>query len=190
MIRGFARIACIGAQLVVFGSCSSVSYVVDWDTQHNFNGHQTYTWFERAPSPNRGQPPTEANSIVAGRISRSVNNALQSRGLEQAPAGEADLMATYFLVLQARTVMYHTGWAYPMAGWGWGPRWGWGGGWGGGRSSLETVTEGTLVIDILDGKSRKLVWRGVADRAFRKPNPSDEQVAGYIERLMRDFPPR
>ncbi len=87
--------------------------------------------------------------------------------------------------------MYHTGWSMPMGyrgGWGWGG-WGWGGGWSGGRSSMETYTEGTIVVDVLDTKTRTLVWRGIAENAFRKPNPDDEKVAKVIGKVMLNFPP-
>jgi len=54
---------------------------------------------------------------------------------------------------------------------------------------METYTEGTIVVDVLDTKTRTLVWRGIAENAFRKPNPDDEKVAKIIEKVMTDFPP-
>ena len=183
-MKKLTRTVVMGALLVLVGSCSSVSYVVDWDTQNDFSGYRTFAWFELAPSPDKGQPPSQANAIVAARIRRSVTNELQTRGLSKTEVGEADVMVTYALVLQSRVVMYNTGWAYPYGGW----RWGWGG-WGGGWSSAQTYTEGTLVVDVLDGASRRLVWRGVAERAFTKPNPSDDQVAAIVAKVMAGFPP-
>jgi len=189
MDRG-ARSLVMGALLLMVGGCSSVTYIVDWDTQHDFSDYKTFAWFELAPSPHRGQPPNQANAIVAGRIRRSVTSEIEGRGLVKAEVGDADAMVTYALVLQSHSVMYHTGWAYPMGGW----RWGWGGGgwggWGGGWSSSRIYTEGTLVVDVLDGKRRQLVWRGVAERAFKKPNPTDEQVAKIVARVMQDFTPQ
>jgi hypothetical protein len=184
------RFLVMGALLVVLGSCATGRYVVDWDTRHNFSGAGTYAWFQLAPQPDRGEPPTQANAIVAGRIHRAVDQALAAKGFSKAEVGKADFMVTYALVLRPRLVMVHTGWAYPFGGWGWGG-WGWGGwgGWGGGWTSSRTFTEGTLVVDILDGKNRQLVWRGVADGAFTRPNPSDERVARVVARVLRDFPP-
>jgi hypothetical protein len=46
------------------------------------------------------------------------------------------------------------------AGWGYG----WGYGWNpylwGGRSYVSSTTEGTLYIDLIDAKKKKLVWEG------------------------------
>jgi hypothetical protein len=184
-----ARYIFLGVLALAVSSCSSTSYIVDWDSQSDFSGYRSYAWFERAPSkPGRGQPPNQANAIMAGRILRSLDGEMELRGLDKRPAGKSDLLVTYYLVINSRMVMYHTGWSYPVGRWGWG--WGWyGGGWGLGRSSLQTVTEGTLVVDVLDSSSRSLVWRGVAERAFSKPNPTDQRVAKVVARLMRDFPP-
>lgn len=53
---------------------------------------------------------------------------------------------------------------------------------------LEVVVGG-VPVDVLDTKTRTLVWRGIAENAFRKPNPDDEKVAKTIAKVMQDFPP-
>jgi len=183
----------VAALLVIVGSCSSTRYIVDQDTRHDFSSYSSYAWFQLASPPDKAKPPTEANTILTRRIRWAIDGELTTKGLESAPVGDADFLVTYSMVLQSRMVMYHTGWSMPMGGWGWGwgGGWGrgWGGGWSGGRSSLETYTEGTIVVDVLDTKTRTLVWRGIAENAFRKPNPNDEKVAKIIARVMRDFPP-
>ena len=173
----------VAALLMIVGSCSSTRYIVDQDTRHDFSSYSSYAWFQLASPPDKAEPPTEANTILTRRIRWAIDGELTTKGLEPAPVGDADFLVTYSLVLQSRMVMYHTGWSMPMGGWGWG------GGWSGGRSSLETYTEGTIVVDVLDTKTRTLVWRGIAENAFRKPNPNDEKVAKIIAKVMQDFPP-
>ena len=48
-------------------------------------------------------------------------------------------------------------------GWGFGFGWGWGPGWGMGMGFTQTTTtpEGTLYIDIVDAKTKELVWQGI-----------------------------
>jgi hypothetical protein len=184
------------ALLLIVGSCSSTRFIVDHDTRHDFSGYSSYAWFKLAPPPDRARPPSNENTILTRRIRWAVDGELAGRGLEKTELGEADFLVSYMLVLRARMVMYHTGWSVPMGGrgrwgwggWGWGG-WGWGAGWGGGRSSLETFTEGTIVVDVLDPDTRTLVWRGVIERAFRKPNPDDEKIRKLVARVMQDFPP-
>jgi len=173
----------LAAMLVLIGSCSTVSYVTDWDTQRDFAPYRSFAWFELPPHPKDGQPSAPGNQLIVDRIRRSVVSELAAKGLESKETGQADLLVSYFVVLQPRMVMYHSGWGYPY------PYYGWGGGWAGGASYARSYTEGTLVVDVLDASGRKLVWRGIAQGAFTRPNPSDEHVAKVVSRLLRDFPP-
>lgn len=183
-------VVAVSALALVVGSCSSTKYIVDRDTQQSFSGYSTYAWFELASPPDKAKPPTEANTIVNGRIHRAIDRELATKGMKKGKVEDADFLVTYSLVLQSRMVMYSTGWYGPMGGWGWGGwGWGWGGGWTGSTSRLETYTDGTIVVDVLDVGTRKLVWRGIAESAFTKPNPDDEMVAKKISKLMQGFPP-
>jgi hypothetical protein len=162
--------------------------VVDHDTRHDFSGASSYAWFKLAAPPDQAKPPTEENTILTRRIRWAVDGELASKGFAAKPVGEADLLVTYSLVLQSRMVMYHTGWSAPYGYWGWGG-WGWGVGWSGGRTSVDTYTEGTIVVDVLDSESRRLVWRGIVENAFNKANPDDEKIGKVVSRVMEEFPP-
>ncbi len=190
-MKKLTLIVALAVLALIAGSCSSTRYIVDSDTRHDFGGYSTYAWFQLASPPDKAKPPTEANTILTRRIRWAIDGALAGKGLNTGEVGDADFLVTYSMVLQSKMVMYHTGWSMPMGGWGWGG-WrggGWGGGWSGGRSSTDTYTEGTIVVDVLDTKTRTLVWRGIAENAFTKPNPDDEKVAKIIGKVMQDFPP-
>jgi len=178
----------LAALLAIVGSCAGTRFYVDYDTRHDFSGYATYAWFQLAAPPDKATPPTEANTILTRRIRWAIDGELANKGFSKAEVGDADFLVTYTLVLQSRMVMYHTGWSVPVGGWGWG--WGgWGVGWTGGRSSLETYTEGTIVVDVLDTTSRALVWRGIIESAFKKPNPDDEKIRKVVAKVMEGFPP-
>jgi hypothetical protein len=189
-MKRLALIVALITVTVAVGSCSSTRFIVDHDTRHDFRGYQTYAWFKLASPPDKAKPPTEANTILTRRIRWAIDGELANKGFEKAEVGDADFLVTYSLVLNSRMVMYHTGWSVPIGGWGWGwGGWGWGVGWSGGRSSLETYTEGTIAVDVLDTKTRTLVWRGIIENAFRKPNPDDDKIRKLVMRVMEDFPP-
>lgn len=178
------RIGGLAALALALGGCST-SYVVDWDAANDFSVYRTYAWYELAPPRGESAPQEAPNAIVADRVRRSVTAALDGKGLRPAAAGEADLLVTYGIVLQQGVRVSHSGWGGPY--WGWR---GWGRGPGWGHATARTYVEGTLVVDVLDGSRRRLVWRGIADGAFTKPNPSEERVAEVVARLMKSFPPR
>ncbi len=183
-----ALVFTLAALLVVVGSCAGTRYVVDQDTRHDFAGYSSYAWFKLASPPDKAQPPTEASTILTRRVKRAIEGELAGRGMEKGPVEKADFLVTYSIVLQPRIVVTHMGWSMPYAGWGW-PGWGWGAGWTGGRSSVGRYTEGTIVVDVLDRDNRSLVWRGIAEGAFSRPNPDEARIAKVIAKVMRDFPP-
>jgi len=179
------RISGLGVVLLALSGCSTASYVVDWDTTRDFSGYRTFAWYELAPPRGQSAAPEAPNAIVADRIHRAVTGVFGQRGFQPAAAGEADLLVTYGIVLRPGVRVYQTGWGDPYwgcCGWGWGPRWG--------HAWARTYVEGTLVVDVLDGSRRRLVWRGIAEGAFTSPNPSQERVAEVVTRLMQSFPPR
>jgi hypothetical protein len=190
MIRNVGIVVGLAILAALLGSCAGTTYIVDQDTLHDFGGYETYAWFKLAAPPDKAQPPTEANTILTRRVKRAIDAELAGRGMGKTSVDEADFLITYSIVLQPRIVVYHTGWSMPYASWGWGwPGWGWGAGWTGGRSTVDQYTEGTIVVDVLDRDNRSLVWRGIAEGAFSRPNPDDARIATVITKVLRDFPP-
>ena len=82
-------------------------------------------------------------------------------------------------------------------GWGWGG-WGWGGGWGGpgfgtGIATTTTTDHETsnLVIDIFEGGSKKLLWRGLAtENLSSNDDKNTKMVDGDINNMFKNFPPK
>ena len=52
----------------------------------------------------------------------------------------------------------------------------------------RTYNEGTLVIDLIDASSRKLVWRAYAQTEINKP-VSDQKAQKVAEKAFKNFPP-
>ena len=50
---------------------------------------------------------------------------------------------------------------------------------------MADVDPGSLVVDLVDGRSRRLVWRGVAEGALTSP----DALAPALERLFRGYYP-
>lgn len=47
---------------------------------------------------------------------------------------------------------------------------------------------GNIVVDLIDGKSRSLVWRGVAIQALSKPQQFEQQITKAVARLFKNYP--
>ena len=66
------------------------------------------------------------------------------------------------------------------------------GGWGGGNVDVTTYDEGTLIFDLIDYKTKQLVWRGSATAALAS-NPSPEQqeknLQTVVQKVFAAYPP-
>jgi hypothetical protein len=81
-------------------------------------------------------------------------------------------------------------------GWGWGG-WGWGGGWGPGfGSGMATTTTtdqnvGNLVIDLFEGSSKQILWRGLATENLSSNGARNtKQLDQDIAKMFKTFPPK
>src|SRR5580698_1271257 len=157
----------------------------DYDHTANFSQYNTYSW---------GKVQT-SNPFFVTRIQQAVDQQLQAKGWKLLPAGgSVTVFATDAIHDQQQVqTMYDNmgnGWG---GGWGWGG-WGWGGGWG--RTGIATTTTtnqnvGNLVIDLFDGTSKKLLWRGMAtENLSTNDDRNTKMVDGDIHNMFKNFPPK
>ncbi|HAK77488.1 MAG TPA: hypothetical protein DCM71_11390 [Runella sp.] len=64
-------------------------------------------------------------------------------------------------------------------------------GWGGGGYPYQTqYTEGTLVIDILDAKTKEVLWEGVAQGTLSgKINRIQNQINSSVRKMFTKYYP-
>jgi hypothetical protein len=60
-----------------------------------------------------------------------------------------------------------------------------------GRTEVRQYTEGTLIIDIVDGDQNELVWRGIGVVEVHADSPEEiaEQVNQVVTDVLKVFPP-
>jgi hypothetical protein len=160
---------------VVTTACSTMTVTADHDSQVDFSSYTSFALFERPVKERRGP---QMSDLVDGRIAASVAADLSSKGLASKAPSNADILVTFYTAVSRRVVVNGGGW--------YGYRWRY---WGSGMTYVNSYPEGTLVIDIIDRRTRELVWRGVGAGAFSKMNPADEQVGKKVARVLRDYPP-
>lgn len=168
--------------------CSSLKVVVDRDSTIPIPPGSTWAW---GPEPPERRPdeldPRVNNSIIHGRVKRSVEAVLAQKGFRQVDdAQTADFLVYYRIgVRDARQVITQ---ATPVA-----PMWG---GWGWGfygpppivTSREVTYTEGSLMIDLVQRSTGKLAFRAIGlDQDVTRADSSDEQMAQTVARTLRDL---
>ncbi len=182
--------ALVMATALMGGSVTAFAGKVQTDYDHtvNFSQYNTYSW---------GKVQT-SNPFFVTRIQQAVDKQLQAKGWQLAPTGGSVTVFTTDKIHDQQEVqtMYDNlggGWG---GGWGWGG-WGWGGGWGPGfGTDIATTTTtdhnvGNLVIDLFEGSSKKLLWRGLAtDDLSSNDDGNTKMVDGDIKNMFKNFPPK
>ena len=71
---------------------------------------------------------------------------------------------------------------YSGGGWGWGP--------GMSNTTVNTVNVGTMLIEIYDAHTKKMVFRGTAhDDISDKPEKNAKKIDKAVEKMFKNFPP-
>jgi len=180
---------CIAMTLLgMLGCAPSVSVNYDYDKNVDFNPPKQFAWLS-APATASGSLETviRSNTLLDSRIKSAVNDQMVAKGYPAAPdTSQANLLLTYHVGTKDKVDV--TDWGY-----GYGPYSGWYGYYGGGGGvDVYQYTEGTLILDIIDAKSKNLAWRGAAQGTL-DPNASTEQreqrIKDAIAKMMTNFPP-
>jgi hypothetical protein len=163
----------------------------DYDHTANFSQYNTYSW---------GNVQT-TDPFYGPRIQQAVDSQLQARGWKLVPTGgSVTIFATDNVHNQKQVQTYYDGigggWG---GGWGW-RGWGWGG-WGGpiaplpggfiGDSTTTTNNQpvGDLVIDLFEGSSKNLLWRGLATNDLSTNSDKNTNMLNSdINNMFKNFP--
>lgn len=148
----------------------------DYDLGVDFLNYTTYAWQEGTRSSQAG---------VHERILHAVDSVLTHKYLRRIQANP-DLNVTYHASTTDELNIDISRYGYTY-----GPRWQWGGGMGKTKTSSQRYPKETLVIDLWEAKSRRLIWRGVATGAL-SPDPAKnaEKIAKAVQEMFKSFPPR
>jgi hypothetical protein len=165
------------AVAVSFAAILSAQEVrTDYDGNADFSQYKTFS-FEKIQTK---------NPLWVGRISSAVGAALTARGLTQVASGGDISIVAIEMTKDQQTLNTF----YDNFGGGWGWRWG-GGGFGEATTTTDVYRVGTLVVDLFDTASKKLIWRGSeSDALSDKSSKNIKNLDKGVEKLFRKFPPK
>ncbi|HEV8199243.1 MAG TPA: DUF4136 domain-containing protein [Candidatus Polarisedimenticolia bacterium] len=158
-------------------AAGTVQTSIDFDGGIDFSGYKTYAW---------GQNTSSGNTVADEHIVSWIEEQLTAAGWTRVAPGEAQVIIAEHATVKNDTTVdtFYTGWG---TGWGWT---GFGPGAGTATTVSQTLRSGTLVVDMFDASSKKLIWRGTAQGALStKPEENYPKVEKIIARLFKKFPP-
>jgi hypothetical protein len=161
-------------------SCASIYDVQhDYDTQFNFANLKTYGWM---PIPDKA----DIDSLNVQRVKNAVNAELKGKGLTMT-SDNPDFLIAEHLGKKDKVQINDWGYGYgPYAGY-------WGGDWGAGGVSTYEYEEGSLILDFVDAKSKKMIWRGAAKAQIDSadtPDKKQELINKAVNEILKNFPPK
>lgn len=158
-------------------SCSSVRVNADYDKKANFINYKTYAYLKS------GIDKVEISDLDKKRILYSIDEVMATKGFTKSE--NPDVLISIFTKERERVDIYNN------AGFGWGWGWGWNPWWGMGYSSVVTTPEGTLFIDIIDAKTKELVWQGEGSGYLTKnTDKKDARIKEFVSKILEQYPPQ
>lgn len=159
--------------LMLLMACVSFAQQVKTDYDHNANfGHyKTYSW----------EKVQTKDPLMVDRIKSAVNSALAAKGLTEVPSGgDVEVFAIETTQNQQTLDTFYNGF-------GGGRRWG---GFGDATTTVETYKVGTLVVDLFDAKTQKLIWRSSSsDTLSDKADKNTKNLDKGVNKMFQHFPP-
>lgn len=171
---------------LALGACAQTPVRTDHDPGADFASMQSFAWV--TPAEARVEDPLLDSGLLARKIQHAAVTELTTRGYREAGSGEADFLVTYHTATRERirdlypTHSFH--WQY---GRGFRPYRGFGVGFH--HSPVQSIREGTLIIDVIDARSGELVWRGWSSGEVHPRRFTDEAVATAVRDILTRFPP-
>jgi hypothetical protein len=161
------------AVALVLASASFAQRVkTDYDRAANFAQYKTYSW-EKIQTP---------DALWVDRIKEAVNAAFIAKGWTQVESGGDVSIVAMEMNKDHQTVnTYYDGF---------GGGWRWGGGFGDATTSVENYKVGTLVIDLFEASSKKLIFRGSSsDTLSDKSDKNIKNLDKGVQKMFEHFPP-
>jgi hypothetical protein len=152
---------------------------IDFDRTFDFSTLKTYAW--------KIHPAMKDNlelreSVGAELVRMAVSRELLDRGFVPTEEEFADFYVTGFGTRGRRSEItggiggWYSSGPYYMQGWE--------------TVMVRNYMEGTLILDIVDAKTKQLAWRAYCKGAVSNPSKRDKVVDKALKKALKNFPPK
>lgn len=161
--------------LLFLNGCNSIKVYSDFDSDINFDNYNSFAFYKT------GIDNVKISDIDKKRILKSIEKNLLQKGMliNEKP----DLLIN--ISTKSAENIYIDNSYYSHYNSGWNPYYGMNY-----RRVSHTTSKGVLYIDIIDTKSKQLIWqgKGVGILSSNKMN-RDEIIEGYVNKILSVYPP-
>ena len=161
---------------LILASCGSVRVASDYDSEADFSKYKTFAFYKS------GIDKVEISDIDKKRILKSIQSSLLNKGLtiNENPDVLINISTKSSENIYIDNTFYspyYTGW-YPNYG-------------RGHRQVAYSTSEGALYIDVIDTKTKQLIWQGKGTGVLSssKKTNRDVLVSSFVTRILEVYPP-
>jgi len=173
------RLATVFVAALALVGCASIGVSSFLNRGAEFTRYRTYSWSAVA-ALDTGDPRLDNNPFFHERIRADVEKELASRGFEMITSGSPDVVIHYRASIRQRI---HANTVDPAKGY-----------CGGNNCQPYVYETGTLLIDFVDARTDKLVWRGWAEDgvngSISNQQLMEKKIDSAVTRILERLPPR
>jgi len=178
-----------GFIVVFMAGCATVSVDSDYASNTDFSNLKTYSWLQAA-QPAAGDARID-NALTDSRIRNAVDQSLLAKGFVKLQTGTPDFLVAYQAAIEAKTdvTTINRPSSFGMMG-------GYSSSAYFAYSNNETFVteydEGSLLIDIVNPKTKELMWRGSGKATVlenAKPEKREKRISEGVAKILAEFPP-
>lgn len=159
--------------------CSSISVSTDYDPAKNFENSKTFAVYKDEVKGSE----LEKAPLIKTRVLNAIVRTMTSKGFSEVELEKADLVVHSFAGTKEKINV--TDWGYSYSGY-------WKGYPYGRNIDVNQYTEATLVIDLVEGKTNELIWRGVGTGVLLKsysPEEKTDAIDKAVKKILDEYPP-
>ena len=180
-MRQLPRVTAMAMLVLTAASCATtMSAGAHVDRALDFRQFRTYDWGPADALPT-GDSRLDKDPWFKDHLQGAVERHLAAKGLEQAPSGSPDLLIHYHAAINRRIDVNRVdrGYGYCVSD----------------DCPVEVIEyeAGTLVLDVIDTRTNKLIWRGWAQHSVEDMLDDPDTMANTIEqavsRMLLRLPP-
>ena len=155
--------------------CGSISVFTDHDSGVDFSDYKTFAYFKP------GIDKVEISDLDKRRIMKAIDLQMSQKSMMKSDM--PDLLVS--INTTAKEKVYVNNMNFGFWGWGWNPWM-----WGPNQNNVSSRTEGVLYIDLIDAKTKQLVWQGKGKGGISEYTKNrDERIAIFVSEILKNYPP-
>lgn len=171
--------------LVYLAACGpSLKVSSDYDRTADFARYKTFSLYKSDSFPGA------ISQLNQNRIVSAIRNEMIKKGYSET-TGNPNLLVNPVAIVKDKVAVSSNTNYYGYGGFYRPYYWGAGSGFSSSTNyNVEHYKDGSLVIDLIDAATRKLIWQGVGNSEIDKPlKDPDTQIPKAIQQILAAFPP-